>query len=111
MSQTTTAIPTVLEFCSLQEAQSRGSVTKWVDLWRDEITVVACGDQLIALSSVCIHYGGEMDVYPEQKKFICKWHGWEFDIETGKCLNYKVNSCLRHYPCEVKNGMVEVRLP
>ena len=111
MSDIPTTIPTVLEFCSFQYAETRGSVTKWVDQWRDEITVVVYGEGLVALSSVCIHHGGEMEVYPNQKKFICKWHGWEFDIETGQCLNYKTNSCLRHYPCEVKNGMVEVRLP
>ncbi len=40
----------------------------------------------------------------------CPWHGWEFDIVTGKAL-YDATSRVRSYPCEVNSdGDVVVHL-
>ena len=41
-------------------------------------------------------------VKEEKKKLIlkCKWHAWEFEPKTGKCLTYNVKSNVRNY--EVK---------
>jgi 3-phenylpropionate/trans-cinnamate dioxygenase ferredoxin subunit len=40
----------------------------------------------------------------------CPWHGWEFDLRSGRALtNEKLH--LRTYPTEVENGTVFVRLP
>ena len=38
----------------------------------------------------------------------CPWHGWEFDLETGRCrddASYRVAV----YPAEVRDGRVLVR--
>ena len=46
----------------------------------------------------------------EGEVLACPWHGWEFDLRTGRALtNGKLH--LRMYPTEVENGTIFVRLP
>jgi nitrite reductase (NADH) small subunit len=44
-----------------------------------------------------------------QRVLRCPWHGWEFDLETGGCLD---DAALRTavYPVEVADGVVRVRV-
>jgi nitrite reductase (NADH) small subunit len=39
----------------------------------------------------------------------CPWHGWEFDLESGRCLD---DPALRAgvYPVEIVDGVVRVRV-
>ena len=39
----------------------------------------------------------------------CPWHGWEFDLLTGRALA-DPDVRLRHYPTQVIDGMVNVQL-
>ncbi len=39
----------------------------------------------------------------------CPWHGWEFDLETGACLD-EPSLRVATYPAEVADGRVRVRL-
>ena len=73
---------------------------KYVDEIRDEIIVFKFNGEIIIRSSICPHFGGE--IYFNKKKLIlkCKWHAWEFEPKTGKCLTYNVKSNVRNY--EVK---------
>jgi nitrite reductase/ring-hydroxylating ferredoxin subunit len=36
----------------------------------------------------------------------CPWHGWEFSVETGRCLADPEHARVRVYPVEVEAGMV-----
>jgi nitrite reductase/ring-hydroxylating ferredoxin subunit len=42
-----------------------------------------------------------------QRVLRCPWHGWEFDLESGSCLD---DAGLRAavYPVEIENGIVRV---
>jgi nitrite reductase/ring-hydroxylating ferredoxin subunit len=42
----------------------------------------------------------------------CDMHGYLFDVHTGACTYYSEGPCrgLRVYPCEVRDGMIGVRL-
>lgn len=40
----------------------------------------------------------------------CPWHGWEFDLESGRHLAPGSSARLRGYPVEIVNGMVVVTL-
>ena len=40
----------------------------------------------------------------------CPWHGWEFDIATGRHLAPGSTARLRGYPVEIVDGMVVLRL-
>jgi 3-phenylpropionate/trans-cinnamate dioxygenase ferredoxin subunit len=39
----------------------------------------------------------------------CPWHGWEFDLETGECLD-EPSLRVAVYPAEVADGRARIRL-
>jgi nitrite reductase/ring-hydroxylating ferredoxin subunit len=88
-----------------------------VVLWRSEV---------FALRNVCPHeYGpvcsgialplivgdgtGEMAVDEDRLVIVCPWHGWEFDVRTGRAAwaaeaSYK----LKTYPAKLEAGRIMV---
>lgn len=53
-----------------------------------EIAIFNIDSQFYALENVCPHQGGplgEGDI--EDSCVTCPWHGWQFDIKTGNCVN------------------------
>jgi nitrite reductase/ring-hydroxylating ferredoxin subunit len=42
------------------------------------------------LSSFCPHFGGPLEL--KNNSLYCYFHGYEFDIDSGKCLNRKIGS-------------------
>jgi nitrite reductase (NADH) small subunit len=45
----------------------------------------------------------------DQLRIACPWHGWEYDLETGRCTadpGYR----LHRFPVEVRDGDVYVRV-
>lgn len=89
------------------------------------IGVFNIGGEFFAIKNVCPHMGAPLcqgsihathapsDVFAFQPDLAgrvlrCPWHGWEFDIVTGKGL-YDRNSRVASYACEVdENGDVVV---
>ncbi|WNR44043.1 Rieske (2Fe-2S) protein [Paenibacillus roseipurpureus] len=77
-----------------------------------------------ALANYCPHEGAELCKGPvcgttmpskvneyiygrDQEIVRCPWHGWEFDIKTGKSLfSEKVRT--RKYALEIKDGQIHV---
>jgi len=97
---------------------------------QDEQTGVSIGvfniaGEFFAIKNVCPHLGAPLclgsvhathrpspvfEFRPdlEGRVLRCPWHGWEFDIVTGKAL-YDANSRVATYPCVVdENGDVVV---
>ena len=63
-----------------------------------------------ALDNVCVHRGGplgEGDV--EGTAVTCPWHGWQFDVKTGGCINNPAAK-VESYPVEVEGTDVKVLL-
>jgi 3-phenylpropionate/trans-cinnamate dioxygenase ferredoxin subunit len=91
------------------------------------IGVFNIGGEYFALKNVCPHLGAPLcmgsvhathrpspvfEFRPdlEGRVLRCPWHGWEFDIVTGKAL-YDAKSRVASYPCAVdENGDVVVSL-
>jgi 3-phenylpropionate/trans-cinnamate dioxygenase ferredoxin subunit len=91
------------------------------------IGVFNVGGEFFALKNVCPHLGAPLclgsvhathrpgEVFEFRADLAgrvlrCPWHGWEFDIVTGKAL-YDRNSRVASYPCTVDdNGDVVVSL-
>lgn len=41
--------------------------------------------QFHAINGICIHRGGPLGDGPLEGKMVtCPWHGWEYDVTTGK---------------------------
>jgi nitrite reductase/ring-hydroxylating ferredoxin subunit len=89
------------------------------------------GDRLVAYENQCPHDGGpvcqgkiiprvEEQIAPDKtskglkfsgrRNLVCPWHGWEFDIETGRHAGdpkYR----LRPVDVQVRDNQVYVKLP
>ena len=95
-------------FCRRDELERDRVVTRWLDELRDEVTGVLLDGQIVARSSVCPHFAGELAVDLAPGVFRCKWHAWEFDIATGRCLSLNFKGCLRRYDTAERDGLVEI---
>ena len=85
------------------------------------IAVFNLGGEFFGLFNRCPHQGGPMcegiqtsliqshdpghyEVSREGEIIRCPWHGWEFDIRTGKSVIDPAKVNLRPYPVEVAHG-------
>jgi nitrite reductase (NADH) small subunit len=52
------------------------------------VCVANVGGSFTALGGVCPHKGGPLvEGELEEGKLICPWHGWEFSLMDGRCVN------------------------
>ena len=73
-------------FCSVSELKKNRKITRWIDELKDEISAFYVDDQIRVMSTVCPHFGGEFDLDEEKCLLRCRWHGWKFDLKSGKSL-------------------------
>ena len=53
-----------------------------------KIAVFRVGGALHAMDGVCPHRGGPLgEATIENGIATCPWHGWRFEVRTGKCVN------------------------
>ena len=92
--------------CKKEELQEEGS-KKLVTIGNKEIGIFNVGGSLYAVFNRCPHQAGpaclgglfddvEAEVTSDRKireyvagkgcVLACPWHGWEYDIRTGRCL-------------------------
>ena len=92
------------------------------------LVVVRRANALYALRDVCPHQGaplsaghvegtalpclpGEEIVFGrEGEVLICPWHGWEYDLRTGRSLVDPEKARVRAYPARVENGRALVEM-
>ncbi|MFQ5745546.1 MAG: Rieske (2Fe-2S) protein [Acidobacteriota bacterium] len=74
------------------------SVAKTTDLAHGEGKVVEANGTAIALFNIdgtfhaidntCLHRGGPLgDGMCDGATVTCPWHGWQYDVTSGECLN------------------------
>jgi nitrite reductase (NADH) small subunit len=63
-----------------------------------------------AINNTCLHRGGPLGQGELQGKILtCPWHGWQYDVTTGKLtMNSAVG--VECYPLEVKGEDIWVEL-
>lgn len=111
----------VADTCEVLEGQC-----KIVDVEGWSIGLYRVGDEYFALHNRCPHEGAELckgpvcgttlpsGVYDYQfgrdgEIVRCPWHGWEFEIKTGKAIfNDKVRT--RSYKVHVEDGRIGILL-
>lgn len=86
-----------------------------------EIVVFNLGGTFYALANRCPHLGGSLNdgiqtgiveapepgVYQETRKgemIKCPWHGWGFDIRSGRSWCDPSRFAVRQYPASVRSG-------
>jgi nitrite reductase/ring-hydroxylating ferredoxin subunit len=78
---------------------------KLVKVGTTDIALARVGDELFALSNVCLHAfgplsGGMLEGY----EVMCPWHGWRYDVRTGHTDHPDAD--VRTYPAVARNGLV-----
>jgi nitrite reductase/ring-hydroxylating ferredoxin subunit len=96
----------------------------------DQIGVIRAGGTLHAFRNVCPHQGGPVceglvvhkveEVIGSDKTYqgmrfndkelhiVCPWHGWEFDIATGRCAGDGKHALIRYKVIERDNSIYVV---
>ena len=99
-----------ITFCSVEDLKREGSVIKFIEEWRDEISAFMVGEAVFVVSTICLHFGGPLKLVSGTRKIRCEWHSWEFDLKSRKCLTYQTSACLRNYPFKFNENNLEVFL-
>ena len=92
---------------SVKEWETRSS--KIVSVAGEAVAVLKTTAGLRACQNVCPHAGGSLgEGAVEGEAVTCPLHGWQFDLQTGKCMNEPDND-IKIYPVEVEEGKVYIK--
>jgi nitrite reductase (NADH) small subunit len=71
----------------------------------------AGGGRFYACGALCPHEDGPLsEGWLEGTAAVCPWHGFDFDLETGRCL-VNPDLSVSVYAVRVSDGGIEVDLP
>src|SRR5438105_10112483 len=72
------------------------------------IALANVGGSFYAINNTCLHRGGPLGQGAlEGKTLTCPWHGWQFDVTTGKA-SMNPSTGVACYPTEVRGDEVFV---
>lgn len=84
---------------------------KEVEAGGQTIALANVGGTLYAISNTCLHRGGPLGEGELQGRVVtCPWHGWQFDVTTGKAVQ-NPNAGVACFATEVRGDEVFVSLP
>jgi nitrite reductase/ring-hydroxylating ferredoxin subunit len=76
------------------------------------LVLVRVGDAVHALADACSHQAGPLSGGKlSGTKLTCPWHGWMYDVRTGRCLFPGRGAAVASYPVTVADDGVWVQLP
>ena len=82
-----------------------GSI-KQVQVSGQAIALANVAGTVYAISGTCLHRGGPLgEGQLEGKVVTCPWHGWQFDVSTGKAVQ-NPNAAVACYVVEVRGEEV-----
>lgn len=75
------------------------------------VAIFNVAGRLHALDGICPHAGGPLGEGTLQGTIVtCPWHGWQFDVSTGKhCLSAQIRQPC--FPVKVEGDDISVELP
>jgi nitrite reductase/ring-hydroxylating ferredoxin subunit len=63
-----------------------------------------------AIDNACIHRGGPLGEGELEGTIVtCPWHGWTYDVTTGKCVSNPA-ACVKFYPVTVDGADIKVQI-
>jgi nitrite reductase (NADH) small subunit len=95
-----------------------------IELGPRAIVLVRKGEEFYALRDICPHKGAalsagcvrgtplacqpwaEVPYGRDGEIIVCPWHGWEFDLKTGRTLAATETARVRSFPVTVREGRV-----
>ena len=72
------------------------------------VAVANVDGKFYAINNTCLHRGGPLGQGPLEGKIVtCPWHGWEYDVTTGK-ISQNPTVGVSSYPVEVRGDEIFV---
>src|SRR5579875_17161 len=51
------------------------------------VAIANVGGKVFAINSICLHHGGPLGEGDLEGSVVsCPWHGWQYDVTTGKLV-------------------------
>ncbi len=73
-----------------------------------EVALFNLDGTFYAIDNTCVHRGGPLgEGACEGDLVVCPWHGWEYEIKTGKCVT-NPSAQVATYPVKVEGDDVLV---
>ena len=77
-----------------------------------EIAVFNINEKYFAIDNICLHAGGPLNegsINSENCQVMCSWHGWCFDLATGKCVSHPRQDVFTNtYPVKIQGEEIFV---
>ena len=62
------------------------------------------------IDNTCMHRGGPLGEGDVDGEVVsCPWHGWEYNVKTGHCVN-NPSSHVKSYPTKVENDEIQIEV-
>jgi nitrite reductase (NADH) small subunit len=72
------------------------------------LAVANVAGKFYAINNICIHRGGPLGQGSLEGMLVtCPWHGWRYDVSTGKA-SHNQTAGVACYPVDVRGGEVFV---
>jgi nitrite reductase (NADH) small subunit len=72
------------------------------------VALANVGGKLFAINNVCLHRGGPLgEGELEGQQVTCPWHGWQYDVTTGKLVTNPAVG-VETFPVEVRGDDIFV---
>lgn len=89
--------------------QIRPGQMRYVDLDGLPIALANVDGTIYAFSDSCRHEGGSLSSGVLRDEIVtCPWHGWAYNVRTGKSLIPPVGIRIQTYPVEIDDNDVFV---
>ncbi len=76
------------------------------------LLVIRTEDEFRVVDNSCPHAGMPLDQgYVEGKVLTCPFHGYAYNIDTGKNVDFEGDVPLTTYPVKIENGNLMVEIP
>ncbi len=77
-----------------------------------DVLVLNVEGQVYALDNQCPHQGGPLGRGRlEERTVICPWHGWRWDVKSGRAIWPDGGWRAACYPVAIQDGEILVRVP
>lgn len=75
------------------------------------IALANVGGVIYAFSDTCCHEGGSLSSGTLIDATVaCPWHGWTYDVRTGKSLVPPVGLCIPTYPVHIVDDAIYIEI-
>lgn len=76
-----------------------------------QIVLFNSSGEIYALENICPHMGGPLGEGEFDNCLVtCPWHGWQFNVKTGECINVPGDDATT-IPLEIHNNEIFLTIP